>query len=176
MPLDQETVVRHLLRDRAKVVGYIRGIVGDAHLAEDVFQNLTILAMHKHAEIADEDHLPLWIRRSARFEALNLLRKRGRSPLMIDSAVVERLDDHWAAYDHRTGGEMMDALHTCMDTLTPNARRMVELRYLQNLTSAQVAKELQRKAATVYQALMRIRQTLAECVRRRTLDEGVTRA
>jgi len=176
MSLDQETVVRYLLRDRAKVVGYVRGIVGDAHLAEDVFQNLTVLALHKHSEVKDIEHLPHWVRHSARFEALNVLRKRGRKPLLIDSAVVEQLDDHWAAYDRHAGGEMMDFLKACMSELTPNARQMVELRYLQGLSSSQVAEQMQRKVESVYQALTRVRQTLAECVRRRALDEGVAGA
>ena len=41
-----DALVRVLIRDRAKLLGYIWAILRDHHLADDVFQDVTVLAIH----------------------------------------------------------------------------------------------------------------------------------
>ncbi|MBI1372361.1 MAG: sigma-70 family RNA polymerase sigma factor [Phycisphaera sp.] len=176
MSMDQDSVVRWLLKEQPMVLAYIRGVVGDEHLADDVFQNLTVLALHKHAEIEDDEHLPGWVRNAARYEALNLVRKRGRQRLVINTDAMELLNAEWESYDTTPGGAVVDTLRKCMEHLTPNARKMVELRYIQGMSSGAVADALQRRADSVYRALIRIRKTLAECIRRHTVEEGAAGA
>src|SRR4051794_21632754 len=46
-PIDQESLVIVLLRDRVKLLAYITAIVRDNHLAEDIFQEVALLAVRK---------------------------------------------------------------------------------------------------------------------------------
>jgi len=64
MAIDQETLVVLLLRERIKLLAYIRAIVRDEHLAEDVFQETSALAVRKRAEIQDGQHFLAWMRRT----------------------------------------------------------------------------------------------------------------
>ena len=173
MALDHDSCVRLLIRERVKLVGYIRAILGDAHAAEDVFQQVSVLVLKKSQEIHDADHFLGWMRRAARLEALNAARKSKREPLALDSRVAEMLDPHWQRYDAIESSDLIESLRTCLEKLTPNARQLVQMRYHEDLTSSQIADRLNRNVKTVYQAISRARQTLAQCVRNQTapLDE-----
>lgn len=174
MPISQDTLVRLMLGDRAKLLGYIRSIVGQEHMAEDIFQDLIVMALNKREQILDEAHLPAWLRQAAKYEALNAIRKQNRS-LVMDDAVLDLLDATWQKYDPVESTDMTDALRHCLGSLTAPARQMIELRYTQGITSSQIAKQLDRKAATVYQALSRAHQMLAQCVRQRLALKGGSR-
>ena len=74
MSIDQPTAVKGLMKDRARLIAYIYAIVRDWHLAEDLFQDVSALAIEKHDRIVDSDHLLLWARKAARNKSLEALR------------------------------------------------------------------------------------------------------
>jgi RNA polymerase sigma-70 factor (ECF subfamily) len=175
MPLDHDNCLRLLIRERVKLIGYIRAIVGDVHTAEDVFQQVSVLVLKKLNEIQDADHFMGWMRRAARLEALNAARKSDRQPLTLDNSVAELLAPQWQRYDAVESSDLIEALRACLVKLTPNARQLVEMRYHDDLTSSQIAEKLSRKTATVYQAISRAHQALAECVRDQSDSTGEVR-
>jgi RNA polymerase sigma-70 factor (ECF subfamily) len=165
--MDSQDIVRELIRERTKLLGYIWAIVRDHHLAEDVFQDVTVLAMERAADIHGDDHLLLWARRAARYKALETLRKNARLPLALDNDVLELLEAEWAGIDSFTADEEVDHLRACIEQLTPHARRLLHLRYTAGLNGIQVAEAVNVKVSSVYTALTRIHQVLEECIRRR---------
>ena len=52
MALSETIIVRVLLAERAKLLAYIWVIVRDAHLVEDVFQEVAALAVQKRRNCA----------------------------------------------------------------------------------------------------------------------------
>jgi len=172
VPIEQNQLLRLLLANRAKLIGYIRSIVRDQHLAEDVFQDVSIIAVSKAGEIESESHLLGWLRRTARFEALNAMRKSRRGLATLDDATLELLDDHWRQTDSHDSADMTDALHDCLGELTPRSRELVDLRYSQGLSGAQLADHIGRQVNTVYVTLSRVHKQLADCIRRKLADEG----
>ena len=171
MPLDSETVLRLLLDDRSKLLAFIRAIVRDEHVAEDVFQNVSIAALKKCAEIESADHFPGWARQAARFEALHELRRRDVAPVMLDSNLLDLLEGSWAEIEDFNAADQTEALHNCLKTLSPYARKLITLRYSSGKTGQKLADALGRNINTVYVALSRTHRTLAECIRRRLSDE-----
>ena len=57
--MDSNAVIRGLIRERAKLLAYVWAIVRNHHMAEDIFQDVTVLAMERAGEIKDEGHLLL---------------------------------------------------------------------------------------------------------------------
>jgi len=163
--MDSQDIVRELIRERTKLLGYIWAIVRDHHLAEDIFQDVTVLAMEKAGDIRCRDHLLPWARQAARYKALELHRKNAR--LALESDVLELLEVEWADSDSFTADEEVDHLRACLEQLTPHARRLLHLRYTAGLNGSQVAEAVNVKVSSVYMALTRIHQTLEECIRRR---------
>jgi RNA polymerase sigma-70 factor (ECF subfamily) len=155
-----------LLRERVKLLAYIRAIVRDDDLAEDVFQEVALLALHKREEIGDVQHFLGWMRLTSRHRALKSLRRR-RHHLLLDEALLDRLEEHWAEYDAPAGTDLVDALRHCLERLSPKARDLVRLRYGEGVSGRMLAEAVGQSLNTVYVALSRIHRSLGECIRRR---------
>ena len=53
--MNKEDVVRGLMREHLQLLGVLHAIVRDSALAEDLFQELVILAMQKHEQIDESE-------------------------------------------------------------------------------------------------------------------------
>lgn len=154
------------------LLGYIAAIVRDPDLTEDIFQNVAVVVLDKGHAVEAEEDFPRWARRVARLEALTALRRRRRAPSPLDPALIDLLEDEWAATDAAAPAE--PALRECLERLSPHARSLIQLRYAEGLSGKQVAERLNRSPNTVYVALSRAYRCLAECVRRRLGKEGAS--
>lgn len=172
MPLKQDIVVQLLLKHRGKLLGAIRAMVSDEHLAEDIFQEISIAAINKHEEIASEDHFGPWMRKAARLQSLTALRNRNRLPKSLPDEVLGSLEPHWRQFDGRADADMSDALRNCLEGLGPYARQLIKTRYVEGKIGNDLAAALQRSMNTVYVALTRVHHTLRDCLRRRLTEEA----
>ncbi len=165
--LDAREAIRLLMAHRGSLFGYVTAITGDPLLAEDVFQEVSVLVLEKHHEVYGPEAFPAWIRSLARYRALDQVRKRKRNPISLSADVIESLDSDWDDLDRNEDSDRIAALKRCLERLTPRSRRLVELRYEENRNGKQIAETVRRPLNTVYVALSRIHGNLAECVRRR---------
>ena len=172
MSMQQQQIVRCLMRDRAKLFAFIWAIVQDEHLAEDVLQDVSALVLEKQAEIKSETHLLAWLRRAARFKAFQAIDKRKRRPMVLDEKVIDLLERDWARIDHQASGDRVDALRACLAKLSPYAARLIRLRYVEGLSGQRLAEAVERKTETIYVALSRTHRVLRECIERRLREKG----
>lgn len=170
MDADRNRVLKALLADRVRLFSYIWAIVRDEHLAEDVFQDVSMLAMDKATEIDDPTNLSVWIRRAARHKALQAVRERSRDALVFSSDAMDQLDTVWDAEDAAPPDETIGALRHCLGKLTPNAQKIVKLRYTDSLTGQDLADKLGKNLTATYVAVSRINKTLADCVKKQLAD------
>jgi len=164
--IDQETAVGLLLEKRAMLLGYLSSIVRDFALAEDLFQEIAIIVMRKHAELGRAEEFGVWARKIARFQALNALRKRDRGPQPIGDNLIDLLDAQWAASESSRPSEQVERLRHCLNTLTERSRKLVRMRYHDGISSGQIAEQLRKPLNTIYVALSRIHRSLAVCMQR----------
>lgn len=165
MSIDQKIITMTLLRDRAKLLAYIGAIVRDPHIAEDVLQEVSMLALEKQDQIKDEQMLLPWLRVAARFKSLKAIEKRGRSPKLMDGQLLDLMEPHWQEVDRLSIQETNRALHRCIDRLAPQAQRLIELRYGAGLSVREISKQLSRKTDTLYKTFTRIHAALHRCMR-----------
>lgn len=166
MDADRNRVLKTLLADRVRLFSYIWSIVRDEHMAEDVFQDVSMLAMDKATEIEDPVNLRVWIRRTARHKALQAVQARSRDALVFSSDAMDQLDRAWDDEATAAPDEAIDALRFCLEKLTPNAQRIVKLRYTDSLTGKQLADALGKNLTATYVAVSRVNKTLSDCVRK----------
>ena len=179
MPVDEQSLVQHLLGERTKLIAYIWSIVHDAHLAEDIFQEVSLVALRKRQEIEGSPQVFPWLRSVARHKSLKALAARSRRPMVLDENLLGELEDAWIRHDSAPSADTADALEGCIKKLSPKARRIVELRYGVGLSGGEVATAAGVQVRSIYQALSRIHVALADCVRRNLLyggDAGPTNA
>ena len=165
MALDEATIVRELWRQRIGLVAFIEVIVHDEHLAEDVFQEISVAALQKRSQINDAAHLKHWLLQAARFYGVAALRKTSRQRVIFNDQLLDRIEAAWTQHDAGVISDQSAALKTCLERLSPYARRIIELRYGQGITGQDLAHALGRKVDTIYKALTRTHQTLADCIR-----------
>ena len=167
MAVDHDTIVRVLMQERVKLLAFIRVIVRDTHTAEDVLQDVTMLALKKREQIEDAQHLCGWLRRTARYEALNRMRLADETNLLMDDQMLDRFESAWDRIDAISHREMVEALHHCLNELSPSSVKMLRLRYTDGFRGQQLADVMNQKIRTLYLNLARIMQTLGRCVRTR---------
>jgi len=172
MSIEGKRLVRILISHRVALIAYIRSIVLDDQLAEDVFQDVCVLAYQKQQQVRDERHLMGWLRVTARYEALKTLRGRATDRLRFDSSLLDVLDKHWERSEEPMHPEKTRALRHCLAKLSANSRHLVKLRYADGISGEQLARKVNRKLNTVYVALSRIHRSLAECVQRELSQSG----
>lgn len=168
--MDEKLLVQTLLRHRPAVVAFVRAILRDMHTAEDIFQDISLMAVEGRAQFRDAGHLAAWLRTAAKHRALNAIRDRKVGPVHLDAAVVEQLDAHWPAAPG-VSGEISEALARCMEQLSEYAHRLIVLRHEQDLSGEVLAAAVGGNAASVAVALSRTRRKLHNCIRER-LAEG----
>lgn len=166
MALEQATVVRILMAERSKLLAYIWSIVRDEHAVEDVFQEVSILAVEKCGQITDENALWPWLRQTAKFRSLHAIRSRG-TLLPLNEELLEKLDLAWREYDDLTSSALVESLLKCVAKLSPYAQRIIALRYVDGRSGIEVAARLNREVHTIYVALTRIHNSLRRCVQDR---------
>jgi RNA polymerase sigma-70 factor (ECF subfamily) len=171
MSLSQDTAVRLLVTHRAMLLGWLRSVVRDSYLAEDLFQEVSIIVVKKCAEIRDAKDFPAWARSVARHKALHALRDRRSSRLVFSDELINLFETHWKARDNTRAVDQIDALNACLGRLSPYARRLIELRHEKKKCGADLAAELGRQLNAVYVALSRTYRTLANCIQQRLAIE-----
>jgi RNA polymerase sigma-70 factor (ECF subfamily) len=164
MPVTSEQILRLTLRERIRLVAYISTIVHDRHLAEDLFQDLSVEALGKADTINDEEHLQKWLRTGARFRAIDALRKKSRSPIAFSPDLISKLDEAWEQAEDAVPSETLETLRNCLGEMTPRARRLVDLHYREGLSGKELAERMRQTTNAMYVALSRVHKALRDCM------------
>ena len=165
MPVEAKMITSLLLRDRAKLLAYIGAILRDQHVAEDVLQEVSMLALEKADQIKDEQTLPAWLRVAARYRALKAVEKLSKGPALMDGQMLDLMEPHWQDADAQSMQDLNKALQGCVSKLAPQSRKLVDLRYGVGLSMREIGQKLGRKTDTLYKNFTRIHKALARCIR-----------
>ena len=151
---------------RPMVLAYLEALVADPHLAEDLTQE-SLMAAHRSIEKFDpERSFGAWLRGIARHKALEDRRALARRPVLVDSAVVEGMEEVYTLFDHSTGPweSRIQRVHRCIERLSYTLREAVAEVYGKGKTVKQAAASMGVRFAAVAQRLSRARQLIRACV------------
>jgi RNA polymerase sigma factor (sigma-70 family) len=162
--IDQETLVRALMAERVKLLGYIQSLIPRHDLAEDIFQDVCAASFRKRELIENEVHLRHWLRLAARRQAMNMLRKRQESCVSLDRDVADLLDPVWQEHDGSDSADRADALRNCLAMLSKQHQDLVQKRFIENYDYPRLASEINRSVQSVYVTFSRIYTSLGKCI------------
>lgn len=160
-------VAQLILKHRHGLLAYLYGVVPDYHAVEDIFQEISLVAIQKAAEFQEGTNFIGWVRAIARHKTREHLRRR--TGALLDDAFFDgfeaALDAARAAIDpdHRK-----EALRQCLSELQEGSRLILSWRYEEGLSPAGIGERTGRSRAAVNSLLQRIREILKECVERRS--------
>ena len=151
------------------VLRVCRGVLHDAHEAEDAFQATFLVLVRKAPGIQDPERLGGWLRGVAYRTALRA-RCRAARRRAVES---ERADVCWIEPPpEESAEELRRAIGEELDRLPDSYRLPVTLCYLEGLTHHDAARRLGWPVGTVKVRLVRARRLLQERLKRRGIGWG----
>ncbi|MFK7790383.1 MAG: sigma-70 family RNA polymerase sigma factor [Phycisphaeraceae bacterium] len=153
-----------------KVAGFVGAFIHNFSDAQDIVQEVAQSAVESIDSYDLSKPFGPWILGVARFKVIDHLRKHGKDRLVFDSESITQLAGAYIKQDSKLD-DMKSALSDCMQGLSKRDRQALDLRYVDDAKPAEVADELHIKPGTARVLLHRIRQALAECVRRKLAEQ-----
>jgi len=162
------------MQQRAELIGYAWMVVGDPDVAEDVFQDVSVVAIRKCDEIEDAEHLVGWLYSAIRLQGLKVRRQQSQDRQLLCQEVLLLLEQMRSQSPApHTEPQHVWALRECIKQLQDMPRKILELRYGQNLKPAAIAKQTGKKIQTIYKTITRAHTALRDCVSQRlAIEEG----
>lgn len=161
--MDQDGMLRLLTRERRLIQAFTRAMVSDYHLAEDILQDVFVVALQRRDQFVEGTSFPAWVREIVRRVSLAQLRKAGRGAASLDDRTLDLLapalqvpEESWE--------EERRALQSCVGSLPAESRRVLALRYVEEAPLERIAGDVGRSVDGIKGLLKRLRQKLAECV------------
>ena len=166
---DAAHIAQLVVKHRHGILAYLYGVIPDAHVAEDLFQEVCVVAVQKAAEFQDGTSFVAWARTIARNKLREHLRRR--TGVVVDDAFFDGIESAFDAVQGATDADgRKDALRRCLDQVQDRARQMLVWRYEEGLSAEAIAGRAGQSRAAVNSLLQRVREILRECVERRTSE------
>lgn len=175
MNKSDKSTLSEFLSDRYRLMAFIRAMVRDNHVAEDIFQEVWLRlddTLRREIEIVNTASF-------CRGVAKNLIlhhwrdQKRnqtGADPELLNLVQVafeeqDAAQEYWRAREH--------ALRDCIQKLPEHSIEVLSLKYNGGLPIAKVAARLNKTITAVTKLLSRLRQKLRDCVAETLETEGL---
>lgn len=150
------------------LIAYIRCLIRDPGLVEDVFQETLITAWRRFEDFDSTRTLGAWLRGIALNTARNATRKRAADRHLFSDEVVNQVENvllsNMYKDDPEGWSERLAALKECMNRLPEAARELILRRYKSGESSRDIADALKRSAAAIRKELQRTRRLLGHCI------------
>jgi RNA polymerase sigma-70 factor, ECF subfamily len=151
-------------RHQSELYAYIYAIVRNWEDADDLYQSTCLVLWRKFDQFRPDSNFFAWARETAKFEARGFLRRRP-SAICVSEELLDALAE--VVLDAQGDGVALylAALRHCRATLDAPDQELLQLRYVKNLGTREIAEQLQRFQSNVCRSLNRIRRRLLECIR-----------
>src|SRR5687767_199594 len=120
-PVSAEDLLRAAFKYQDALTSYGFALLRDWALAQDAVQETFIVLQKKHAEFRPGANVFTWARQILRYEALKIIRDRGRESCVVDEelfALIEaRFEEHLDAEAVARLEQQKSALQHCMARL-----------------------------------------------------------
>jgi RNA polymerase sigma-70 factor, ECF subfamily len=162
---DRQNLFSELIsRHQSELYAYIFAVVRNWQDADDLFQSVSLVLWRKFETFRPGSSFFLWARKTAEFEVRKFLAQT-RLPNYVGEELLNALADA-VPETQRAGVEpSLAALRRCKEKLSEADRELLELRYVDDLGSREIADRVRRPQHSVCHSLKRIRRWLFECIR-----------
>jgi len=166
----REDFAKRWLEVEPAVSAYVFAAISGFHDAEDVVQRIAQELARRFDEYDPNRPFTGWALWIAKSRVIDFYRVHRRSRIVFSDELLQKLAETIA--EQAEGRSLRrEALEACLDGLPEKSRRMLELRYVDELSAAEVALEIGSTSGSVRVLLTRVRAALADCIQRRLVTE-----
>lgn len=164
---DAREFVQLLMKSQRCLYAFIRAQVRSRDDADDLLQQTSAVLWEKFPSFRSDGDFARWACGVARLEVLSHLRNQRRLRVLlredVATAISRKLADTAAEVDAR-----LDRLVECMKELGRHDRELIRRHYHKHQSVKDIAAALDVSESSIYKGLNRSRDTLYDCIRRRT--------
>lgn len=150
-------------RHEGELYAYIFSIVRNWEDADDLYQSVCLVLWSKFALFRPDSSFLAWARQTAKNTVRNFLKCK-HLRRYVSEEVLNTLSETEIEAKSDRSDFYMAALRQCKEKLNISDAELLELRYVEDLGSRQIADQLQRSQPSVCRSLARIQRWLMECV------------
>lgn len=155
--------VELITRYQSQLYGYIFSLVRNREDADDLFQSVGMILWQKFGSFRPDSSFVSWAGQTARFVVRNFL-KRKRRPVHVGEDLSEALAETACEAQDDAPDDYIVALNRCKSKLGIEDESLLTLRYVEELSTRQIAERIGRAQASVCHSLARIRRWLFDCI------------
>jgi RNA polymerase sigma-70 factor (ECF subfamily) len=147
------------------ISAFISSLVPDFQDSDDILQQAAVAVIKNYDKYDKNRPFVAWAVGIAKNEILMYHRKNSQHKLIFDTEIVQRIAK---IYETESGKseDNRKALNVCIKKLKQRSRRMLEMRYVSELSTERIAHKLGMTASSVYTTFHRIRLALRDCISR----------
>ncbi|MBD7968252.1 RNA polymerase sigma factor [Paenibacillus gallinarum] len=151
--------------------GFIVYIVKDRSAAEDIIQEAFIKIIKNKPEFENEIKLKAWLKVVTKNTAINYLRKNKKYRNLLDADSVfldvETVQQNSVSIESMVETKLMqESIERYMETLKPEYRSLIELRWKEGLSYREMAELLDLREDVIKQRLFRAREAIKKLLYR----------
>ncbi len=162
-------------RYQMDVRNFLARRTGSLEMADDLTQDAFVAAIGQLDRLKEHESFKSWLLSIARNKSVDHLRNLSRDRRTLQQAIEFLITRQCTSRLHRTtiwqSDELLQALNDCIAKLGTQGRTLVQKFYFDNESAESIAECLGQRGNTVRMALLRIRKTLARCIRKNTESE-----
>ncbi len=157
------------MHDRALSL-YVYGLVSHHADADDILQETKMIMWRCFSQFEIGTSFIAWARKTAFHQILDYRRKKKKAHLPLSDEMLDHVGEKIAGLtDHEHLRK--NALQSCLNNLKDEHRKMMLMRYDDEMEVEEIAIATNTTPGAVYRALSRLRMGLLECIGKRLKTE-----
>lgn len=154
-----ELITRH----QSELYGYIYAVVRNWEDTDDLFQSVCLVLWSKFDSFRPGSNFFAWARQTAKIKVSDFLRHKYKHlPRFVAGELMDILTE--VEPEDVRADMYLIALRRCRKKLSSTDDELLQLRYVEGLSTVEIAGRLQRLQQSVSRSLNRVRRWLFECV------------
>ena len=161
-------MLRAALEHRVELMAYARSLLGNYAEADDAVQEAMLVVVRKFDQFRDGTSMLSWCRAIVRLEVLRIKQQhrqeRSLAERLLDDAIDAAFEEFQTAQRRDDAQLWHEALERCLGRVPKHGRRVLQARFVDELSYQQIGQRVGMTLEAVRKALFRLKKQVRSCV------------